>query len=325
MRRAGVFLAAALAMTLSTAVFAEAADTWTCENGHEGNTGNFCVECGAAKPVEDTWTCENGHEGNTGNFCTECGAPRPVQAWTCENGHEGNTGNFCIECGAAKPGTSAPATQEPVTEAPVTEAPATEAPATEAPATEVPATEAPVTYDNPFPEAISRFTTPFQGLLIDHQVAISEVLSHEAPSDEHYVAYEGKGTANEQLAWEKYTGPNHDLYIVYQNGGKDVYAYVYTFELDESERTNWAAGSLFPNTLNAVSSVLWVESGEDNDLYQQMLEEASNNTDYEGVQRLMRELDPNANAQWFGHQVSMMREEPGGTDRYWVVFHNTES
>ena len=25
-------------------------ETWTCENGHEGNTGNFCPRCGAAKP-----------------------------------------------------------------------------------------------------------------------------------------------------------------------------------------------------------------------------------------------------------------------------------
>ena len=64
----------------------EEEDTWTCENGHEGNTGNFCVECGAPKPVPpempeeegETWTCENGHEGNTGNFCPECGAPKPA-------------------------------------------------------------------------------------------------------------------------------------------------------------------------------------------------------------------------------------------------------
>ena len=54
--------------------------TWTCENGHEGNTGKFCSECGAAKPVPEengTWTCVNGHEGNTGKFCTECGSPKP--------------------------------------------------------------------------------------------------------------------------------------------------------------------------------------------------------------------------------------------------------
>ena len=54
--------------------------TWTCENGHGGNTGKFCSECGAAKPAaEDNgpWTCVNGHEGNTGKFCTECGSPKP--------------------------------------------------------------------------------------------------------------------------------------------------------------------------------------------------------------------------------------------------------
>jgi hypothetical protein len=55
------------------------AGTWTCENGHEGNTGKFCAECGAPRPLEEekTWTCENGHEGNTGKFCAECGAPKP--------------------------------------------------------------------------------------------------------------------------------------------------------------------------------------------------------------------------------------------------------
>ena len=69
---------------------------------------------------ESGWTCENGHGGNSGNFCVECGAPRPTPAptpeptetpapvnadgvWTCENGHEGNTGMFCVQCGAPKP------------------------------------------------------------------------------------------------------------------------------------------------------------------------------------------------------------------------------
>ena len=51
--------------------------TWTCENGHAGNTGKFCTECGAPKPADDgTWTCVNGHTGNTGKFCSECGAPK---------------------------------------------------------------------------------------------------------------------------------------------------------------------------------------------------------------------------------------------------------
>ena len=33
----------------------------------------------AAVPVIDdgTWTCENGHAGNTGKFCSECGAKKP--------------------------------------------------------------------------------------------------------------------------------------------------------------------------------------------------------------------------------------------------------
>jgi hypothetical protein len=88
---------------------------WTCENGHELNTGKFCSECGLPKPeptptpelADGTWTCENGHTGNTGKFCSECGAPRPVVVegpWTCENGHTGNTGKFCSECGLPKPG-----------------------------------------------------------------------------------------------------------------------------------------------------------------------------------------------------------------------------
>ena len=85
------------------------AKPWTCENGHTGNTGKFCSECGAPKPVveDSSWTCENGHSGNTGKFCSECGAPKPVAEdgpWTCENGHTGNTGKYCSECGSAKPG-----------------------------------------------------------------------------------------------------------------------------------------------------------------------------------------------------------------------------
>ena len=62
-------------------------DSWTCINGHEGNTGKFCTECGAPRPAaEETWTCINGHEGNTGKFCSECGAPKnagPVPAGMC--------------------------------------------------------------------------------------------------------------------------------------------------------------------------------------------------------------------------------------------------
>ena len=52
--------------------------SWTCENGHPGNTGKFCTECGAAKPVEEPalTKCPNcGYAfGDTlPKFCPECG------------------------------------------------------------------------------------------------------------------------------------------------------------------------------------------------------------------------------------------------------------
>ena len=38
---------------------------------------NPAAENAAAKPAEDgAWTCKNGHGGNTGKFCSECGAPK---------------------------------------------------------------------------------------------------------------------------------------------------------------------------------------------------------------------------------------------------------
>ena len=60
---------------------------WICQNcGAEGNTGNFCVNCGAPKPEEKTpaadgeWTCGNcGQEGNKGAFCTNCGTKKPEE------------------------------------------------------------------------------------------------------------------------------------------------------------------------------------------------------------------------------------------------------
>ncbi len=66
-------------------------------------------EIGApAAPVaveDDTWTCENGHSGNTGAFCTECGVPKPVNdepITHCPNcGYDfgDKTPKFCPECG----------------------------------------------------------------------------------------------------------------------------------------------------------------------------------------------------------------------------------
>ncbi len=57
---------------------AEGDGSWTCVNGHAGNTGKFCTECGSPRPEDDgSWTCVNGHTGNTGKFCSECGSPKP--------------------------------------------------------------------------------------------------------------------------------------------------------------------------------------------------------------------------------------------------------
>ena len=60
----------------------------------------------AEAPAADdgSWTCPNGHAGNTGNFCSECGSPRPEEApKECPNCHfefpEGTVPNFCPECG----------------------------------------------------------------------------------------------------------------------------------------------------------------------------------------------------------------------------------
>ncbi len=50
--------------------------TWTCECGSV-NSGNFCPNCGKAKPETNDWYCPNCGTQNTGNFCTKCGTKRP--------------------------------------------------------------------------------------------------------------------------------------------------------------------------------------------------------------------------------------------------------
>jgi membrane protease subunit (stomatin/prohibitin family) len=85
---------------------ASTADQWTCTCGHTGNTGNFCMECGAKKPTPQTgWTCSCGTV-NLGKFCQECGAKKPADAplyrcdkcgWTPADPH--HPPKFCPECG----------------------------------------------------------------------------------------------------------------------------------------------------------------------------------------------------------------------------------
>ena len=59
----------------------------------------------AAEPADGTWTCENGHSGNTKNFCGECGAPKPQEELkacpSCSTAfEEGKVPKFCPNCGA---------------------------------------------------------------------------------------------------------------------------------------------------------------------------------------------------------------------------------
>ena len=75
---------------------------WTCACGHSGNTGKFCAECGAPKPVPaGEWKCACGAV-NTGKFCAECGQPKPADEWTCACGTV-NKGKFCANCGTPRP------------------------------------------------------------------------------------------------------------------------------------------------------------------------------------------------------------------------------
>ena len=79
-----------------------------------------------------------------------------------------------------------------------------------------------------------------------------------------------------------------------------------------------------PNSAVAVGTVLWVESGEDNDAYSALMDKGSDETDFTTVRSLLRNPDQQIAAQWFSHQLSIFRESVDSqTDRYWVVFHNT--
>lgn len=84
-------------------------DGWNCTCGKTGNTGKFCAECGAPKPVisnNDPWKCPQCSAENTGKFCANCGTKRPQtpKKIVCDKcGYEPDMSKtlpkFCPECG----------------------------------------------------------------------------------------------------------------------------------------------------------------------------------------------------------------------------------
>ena len=65
------------APTTDTASQATPADSWSCACGFAGNAGNFCSQCGGARPASNDWGCGCG-VSNQGNFCTGCGLRKPM-------------------------------------------------------------------------------------------------------------------------------------------------------------------------------------------------------------------------------------------------------
>lgn len=73
-RYALLFSIVLLAGVFTVSVFAEE-NIWLCPNCGEKAIGNYCSECGEAKPSEE-WICTSCGDAATGNFCSNCGTER---------------------------------------------------------------------------------------------------------------------------------------------------------------------------------------------------------------------------------------------------------
>ena len=66
-----------LTLVLCLGCVSALAETWYCTECGQANSGNFCSNCGAAKPQAGPWTCPECGQENEGNFCSNCGKPKP--------------------------------------------------------------------------------------------------------------------------------------------------------------------------------------------------------------------------------------------------------
>ena len=55
-------------------------NTWVCPDCAQENIGNFCTNCGMARPVkEESWICPDCGTENESRYCTNCGKLSPLE------------------------------------------------------------------------------------------------------------------------------------------------------------------------------------------------------------------------------------------------------
>ncbi|MGI6178091.1 MAG: SPFH domain-containing protein [Eubacterium sp.] len=66
-----------VSQTARTQQASQASAEWVCPKCGTRNTGNFCGQCGTARPAPAEWVCPKCGARNTGNFCIQCGEKKP--------------------------------------------------------------------------------------------------------------------------------------------------------------------------------------------------------------------------------------------------------